>query len=129
MTRRALLAAALAALPALAVAKEEKKKKGGESYVPIPTLLGTTRRPGGRRGVLTVECGLDIPDGRLRELAELSLPRLRSAYAETVQAYAGGLPTGSAPDAEFLAQALQRNTDAVLGRRGARLLLGTVLVN
>ena len=133
MKRRDLLALGLALgaapLPALAGDGEKKKKSGGVSYIPIETLTGATTRPGGRRGVLTVECGLDIPDAALRARAETVLPRLRAAYVQTVMIYAAGLPTGAPPNADFLATALQRETDSVLGQGGARLLLGAMLVN
>ena len=130
MERRALLAliATAAALPGLARA-EEKKRAGGANYIPINTLTGTTTRSGGRRGVLTVDCGLDVPDEKLRERANLSLPRLRAAYVQVVQTYAAGLPSGSPPSPDFIGRELQRQTDHVLGRPGARLLLGAILVN
>jgi hypothetical protein len=129
--RDLLLLLALAAAPAGAKAAEDKKKKkaGGASYLPIDTLTGSTTKPGGRRGVLTVECGLDVPDAGLRARAAASLPILRAAYLQTVMTYAAGLPYGVPPSADFLGRALQRQTDALLGRPGARLLLGAILVN
>jgi hypothetical protein len=131
MDRRALIALALtsAVLPGLATAAEEKKKAGGATYIQINTLTGATNRSGGRRGVLTVECGLDVPDDKLRERARQSLPRLRAAYVQAVQTYAAGLPSGTPPGVDFIGRELQRQTDQVLGRPGARLLLGAVLVN
>jgi hypothetical protein len=134
MDRRRLLSlAALSVLiPAAAMAGEGeggKKRSGGANYLVLQTLLGTTIRPDGRRGVLSIECGLDVPDAALRTRAEQSIPRLRSAFVETVQAYARGLPTGAAPNADFLSRTLQRQTDQILGRPGARLLLGAILVN
>jgi hypothetical protein len=133
MKRRALLllAAALAVLPAIARAGdgEPKKKTGGESYLPIETLTAYTSKPGGRRGVMTVDVGIDVPDASLRNRAELVLPRLRAAYVQTVQIYAGGLPAGAPPNPDFLARNLQRSTDQVLGRPGAKVLMGAVLVN
>lgn len=118
------------AWPATArAAGAEKKKSGGGSYVPIQTLLGTTLRAGGRRGVLSVDCGLDVPDESLRTRAEQSVPRLRAAYVQTVQAYAAGLPSGALPNADYIGQSLQRQTDAILGRPGARVLLGAIVVN
>jgi hypothetical protein len=132
MNRRLLLGLLISALPLATHAAEgekQKKKAGGASYVPIDTLTGATTKPGGRRGVLTVECGLDVPDGGLRARAVQSLPRLRAAYVQTVLTYAAGLPPGSAPNADFLSMSLQRETDAVLGRPGARLLLGAILIN
>jgi hypothetical protein len=131
MRRRTLLAlaACAAALPAAARAGEEPKKAADDSYVQINTLTAYTVRSNGRRGVMSVDCGLDIPDAGLRERANLVLPRLRAAYVQTVQIYAGGLPPGLPPNPDFLARNLQRDTDEVLGRKGARVLIGAVLVN
>lgn len=132
MHRRLLLAAAvLAALPTLALAAGggEKKKSGGGTYLPMNTLLGTTIRPSGRRGVLSVDCGLDVPDPTLHKLADQSLPRLRAAYVQTVQGYAAGLPQGALPNADYLGQTLQRQTDTILGRPGAKVLLGAIIAN
>jgi hypothetical protein len=134
MRRRALLAFLAAAVPAVAAAsgkKEggEKKRAGGSTYLVIPTLAATTNKGGGRRGVFTVECGLDVPDEKLRTRAEQSLPRLRAAYVQTVQAYAAGLAPATAPNADFLAQTLQRQTDQILGKPGAKFLLGAMLVS
>ena|SRR5665213_1877418 len=136
MRRRDLLRLlALAAVPATlaqaawAAADEKKKKSGGVSYIPIETLTGATTRTGGRRGVLTVECGLDIPDGNLRAHALQIMPRIRAAYVQIIMIYAAGLPPGAAPNADFLAASLQRQTDQLFGRPGARLLLGAILVN
>lgn len=131
MDRRLFLAlAALAAAPAGALAAGgEKKKSGGGSYVSIQPLLGTTVRSGRRHGVMSVDCGLDVPDAALRTRVEQSAPRLRAAYVQTIQSYAAGLGEGSLPNADYVAQALQRQTDAILGRPGARLLLGGIVVN
>jgi hypothetical protein len=107
----------------------EKKKTGGDTYLPMNTLLGTTMRADGRRGVLSVDCGLDVPDASLRTLADQSIPRLRAAYLQTVQSYAAGLPYGALPNADYISQTLQRQTDTILGRRGAHLLLGAIIAN
>jgi hypothetical protein len=126
------LSALAAALPAAAAASgggSEKKKAGGATYIPMQVVLGTTIRPDGRRGVLSVECGLDVPDPALRARTEESVPRLRAAYFQTIQAYAAGLPTGALPNADYIGASLQRQTNAVLGRPGARVLLGAIVVN
>lgn len=133
MNRRALLVAfgltAVAALPAAAEEKGERKKGGGASFIQIQTLTATIIRSDGRRGVMTVESGVDVPDTSLHERAVASIPRLRSAYDEVVRTYASGLPAYALPNADYLSRELQRRTDQVLGRPGARLLLGTILVN
>ena len=128
----AAFAAPLAALrptAALAAGGGDKKKSGGGSYVPVQTLLGTTIRGGGSRGVLSVDCGLDVPDEALRIRVEQSVPRLRAAYVQTIQSYAAGLSAGALPNAEYISQSLQRQTDGILGRPGARVLLGAIVVN
>jgi hypothetical protein len=121
--------ASLAGRPSGAWAAEEKKKSGGIDYVPLNTLTAATNKPGGRRGVLMVDCGLSIPDQKLRERAVASLPRLRAAYVQVVLIYAAGLPPGAEPNADFIVTALQRQTDLVLGRPGARVLIGAIVAN
>ena len=131
MDRRIALAAALALLPTVAAAGggEEKKKGGGAQFLQIKAVLATIIRRDGSRGVVIVECGLDVPDEKLRTLADQSQPRLRAAFAGFIQAYAGGLPAAGVPDADYIARELQRLTDATLRKKGAKLLLGTILVN
>ena len=135
MRRRDLIAVLALAAP-LGVASaangaEDKKKKvsGGADYLPVEPIIGTVNKPGGRRGVLSVDCGLQIEDAKLRELADKSMPRLHAAYVQTVQVYAAGLPSGAEPNIEFIVQALQRQTDLVLKRPGAKLLIGAVIAN
>lgn len=132
MHRRLLLTVAiLTALPGMALASGggEKKKSGGGTYLPMNTLLGTMIRASGKRGVLSVDCGLDVPDPTLHKLADQSLPRLRAAYVQTVQGYAAGLPQGALPNADYLGLTLQRQTDTILGRPGAKVLLGAIIAN
>jgi len=107
----------------------EKKKGGGLSFLQIKTLTASVIRPNGSRGVMTMETGLDIADDTLRERATASVPRLRAAYTQALQLYVSGLPAAMAPDADFLAQKLQRETDRILGKPGAKLLIGTIMVN
>jgi hypothetical protein len=124
-----LLMLAFAAPGAALGADDKKKKSGGPNFVQIVTLTATTNKAGGRRGVLTVDCGLQIDDPKLKAYAELALPRLRAAYVQVIQTYAAGMPSGAEPNIDFIVQALQRQTDLVLKRPGARLLIGAVVAN
>jgi flagellar basal body-associated protein FliL len=114
--------------------KESVVKTGGgggapePSYMRLPTVTANVRRAGGGRGVMTVETGLDTPNPALRTRVTQSAPRLRAAYAAVVQQAANGLLPGAPPDVERLVAQLQAATDRTLGRAGARLLIGTVMV-
>ncbi|WP_298746137.1 Tat pathway signal protein [uncultured Brevundimonas sp.] len=114
--------------------KETARKTGGgggapqNSYLRLPTITANVRRPGGRLGVMTVETGLDTPDAALRTRVAQSAPRLRAAYAAVVQQAANALLPGAPPDVERLVAQLQAATNTVMGRAGARLLIGTVMV-
>lgn len=110
------------------------KTRGGEgsapqsSYLRLPTITANVVRSGGSRGVMTVETGVDTPDAALRTRVAQSAPRLRAAYATVVQQSANAMLPGTPPDVERLVIQLQAATNTVMGRAGARLLIGTVMV-
>jgi hypothetical protein len=122
---RAILACVLAAPTVAAAADGGKMAKA--PYVELERVAVSVLRPNGRRGVLTVQLGLEAPQADLRERLELYLPRLHSAYVAALQPYAYGLAPGGLPNADYISYALQRETDRVLGQRGAKVVLGTIL--
>lgn len=137
MDRRALvglaalstgLGAALIAEAAEASGKSEGGGAPANAYIPLPTATATILRRDGRRGVMTVEVGVDVADTALRARADQSKPRLSAAFNEVVRLAGERLLPGAPPDVEWLSRALQAATDRVLGRAGAKLLLGTVMV-
>jgi len=131
MNRRLIVASLLALAPGFALAQEAErhKKGGGPSFIELPPLSATILRPDGHRGVMTVDVGIDAPDPALHARAAQSTPLLVAAFAEVVRNYAAGLPPMGVPNADYLSLRLQRATDMTLGRPGARLLLGNMLVN
>jgi len=122
-----LAAASLAAPPALA--SSGKENKAPPSYFALDPLTATVMRRDGRRGVMTLETGVQALDPKLMERAQASQPRLRAAFAEVLMTYAAGLPRGTAPDINYLGARMQAAADKVLGRKGAKVLLGSALVN
>jgi flagellar basal body-associated protein FliL len=128
MDRRALLGLAAVAVSAAPARASDPKGAPQASYMRLPTITTNVRRPGGSRGVMTVEIGLDTPDAGLRTRVAQSTPRLRAAYATVVQQSASALLPGAPPDLERMIAQLQSATNATLGRAGARLLIGTVMV-
>lgn len=77
---------------------------------------------------MTVEVGVDVADTALRTRADQSRPRLSAAYNEVIRLAGERILPGAPPDVEWLSRALQAATDRVLGKPGAKLLLGTVMV-
>lgn len=104
-------------------------KKAKTPYLELDAVAVSIVLPNGRRGVLTVALGLNAPQASLRDRLEFYLPLLHSAYVSALQPYAYGLAPGTLPNADYIAYALQRETDRVLGQRGAQVLLGSILVN
>lgn len=134
MDRRALLGLAPVLTVAAAAAATPAAAGGGggggnqQSYLRLPTITANVRRPGGAMGVMTVETGVDTPDAALRTRVAQSAPRLRAAYAAVLQQAANQMLPGAPPDLERLVARLQAATNQAVGRPGARLLIGTVMV-
>ncbi len=132
MERRALLGLAVAATAAATTAPAARASSGGgaassDTYFRLPIITATIVHGDGRRGVLTIETGVDVPDAALRTRAQQSAPRLRAAYNTVAQRFAAGLRPGAVPDVDRLVADLQTATNATLSRPGARVLLGTVM--
>lgn len=131
MDRRALLGLAAVATTVATTARAGSGGGGAAatgSYLRLNTLTASVVRGDGRRGVMTVETGIDVPDAALRTRAEQSAPRLRAAYNAVVQRTAAALLPNTPPNIDRLVAELQAATNATLGRAGARILLGTVMV-
>ena len=130
MLKAALIAALLLA-PGLALAKEGEASKRGNTatYVELQTLSATCIRPDHSRGVVTVDNGIDVPDPALRAYATSAQPRLQAAYNQFLTTYMSGITPGAPPNADYLVSQLQRLTDQVLGKPGARFLVGSILMN
>jgi hypothetical protein len=132
MDRRALIGLALVAASAgSASASPPPSDEGGappHSYINLNSINGSLVRASGRRGILTVDVGIDVPDMELRAAAAAAGPRLRAEMAQVVQRFAAALRPGEPPDVHRLSSELQFAANQALGRRGARVLLGTVMV-
>jgi len=130
MDRRALLG--LAALTAASLPAAAKAGGGSSApaaaYLRLPVTTASITRASGGRGVLTVESGIDAP-AELSVRATQSLPRLRAAFSEVTQRMANETRAGAPPDVLRLSRELQAEVDRVMGRAGARVLLGTVMLN
>ncbi len=132
MSRRLILAAVAASVllePLPGLAQEGGGHKTKAPYYSMPAVAVSVLRSSGRKGVLTVEVGVDVRDPKLRDEIELYQPLLNSAFVSALQPYALGLSPGQLPNADYIALTLQRETDRVLRRKGARLLLGSILMN
>ena len=127
---------ALLALPMMSVSPAQASGGGGAKapgpstpYVRMRALNVNILRSSGARTVVTLEVGLFVTDPNLLKRTDASIPRLQAAFGEVVRGYVVGLPPGTIPNADYLAQLLQKETDRIVGQRGAKLLLGTILIN
>lgn len=132
MQRRALLlplllVATLGATPVLA--NEGKKEDKAVTYFQLDPINAVVLRRDGRRGVMTVETGLEVKDPMLMKRAQASTPRLRAAFAQTLMVYCAGLRGGAAPDIDHVSRELQKAADQVLGKPGSKVLLGSALIS
>ena len=131
MERRALLGLAVVATAAASTSARASSCGGAapsaDSYFRLPVITASILHASGRRGVLSIETGVDVPDAALRTRAQQSAPRLRAAYNTVAQRFANGVRPGAVPDIDRLSAELQAATNATLGRAGARVLLGTVM--
>ena len=113
MRRRTFITLLALSAPALAVAApkaDRERKSGGSTYVYVQALRGAMVKSTGRRRILSVECGIDVQgDLEFLKRVEASAPRLRSAFASTVQAYASNLQPDALPNTEFLVRTLQND--------------------
>ena len=78
-------------------------------------------------GLLMVGVGLDVPNAGLRDEVVAAMPRLRDAYVRNLVSYsATSVRPWRQPDVAEIADRLQRVTDRLLQRPGARILLAQV---
>jgi len=78
---------------------------------------------------MTVDIGIDAPDGGVHNKVVLWQPRLRATFIQWIVSYAAGLGAGAPPNPDYIAICLQREVDRALGQPGAKVLLGAILVN
>lgn len=123
-----LLLAAAVAGPAAASEPHRQSSSSGP-YLRMQALTANVTRANGRLGVMTADVGIDVPDEALRARTQQLLPRLRAEFVGLMQRSASGLRPGEPPNPDLLSRQFQTTVDRAVGRQGARVLLGTVLVN
>lgn len=129
LTVLSLLAAASLAAPPAFAGHGKEEKKAPPTYLALQPLTATAIRRDGRRGVLTLEVGVEAKDPKLMEFTQQSEPRLRAAFVQTLMTYTAGMPRGAPPDLNYLGVKLQEAADKALGRKGTKVLLGSAMVN
>ena len=115
--------------PALAGAHGKEEKAAPVTYFALQPLTAVALRRDGRRGVLTLEAGIEAKDPKVMERAQQSMPRLRAAFAQVLMTYTAGMRRGDPPDVDYLSREMQKAADQVVGKPGTRVLLGSALLN
>lgn len=129
------LAAVLAASPARAedAPKAQKapehKTTQSTSYIQLDPIYTTIVSDNRAAGMLMVGAGLDVPDAKLRDDVNRSLPVLRDAYIRNLMTFtANVVRTDAQPDVGMIADRLQAVTNRALGKTGAKVLLAQVAI-
>jgi flagellar basal body-associated protein FliL len=107
----------------------QHKTTQSESYVILEPLYASILDGARSHGLLLVELGLDVPDVKLRERVNQSLPNLRDAYVRSLLTYAAtSVRAWRQPNVEDIAIRMQAITDRVMGRPGARVLMAQTAI-
>ena len=107
----------------------EHKTTQSKSYIEIDPIYTTIVADNHAAGMLMVGAGLDVPDDKLRDEVNRSLPVLRDAYIRNLMTFtANVVRTDAQPDVGMIADRLQAVTDRALGKKGARVLLAQVAI-
>lgn len=130
LTAPFLIAAALMCAHPAHAARKTKKVTADQTFLQLPSISASIGGPYRFSGLMVVEFGLEIPDEKLRAKAEALGPRLRDAHSQAMMQFAlAYYKPGTVPNADKIANRLQRATDTVLGTKGAKVLLGSILLN
>jgi hypothetical protein len=125
-------AALLAAAPARASDHQTAPKHKitqAKSYLGLNPMYATVLDNGRPVGTLLVSIGLDIPDPKLRASAQRALPLLRDSYVRNLMVYAAvAVRPWRQPDVDVIARRLQGVTNRTLHSKGAKVLLGQILL-
>jgi hypothetical protein len=125
-------AAIVAAAPARASDNQQPAKHKitqAKSYVGLNPMYATVLDNGRPVGTLLVSIGLDIPNATLRANAERALPLLRDSYVRNLMVYAAAaVRPWRQPDVDVIARRLQGVTNRTLHSKGAKVLLGQILL-
>ena len=107
----------------------EHKTTQSQSYIEIDPIYTTIVADNRAAGMLMVGAGLDVPDDKLRDEVNRSLPVLRDAYVRNLMTFtANVVRTDTQPDVGMIADRLQAVTDRALGKKGAKVLLAQVAI-
>jgi len=107
----------------------EHKTTQSKSYIMVDPIYTTIVADNRAAGMLMVGAGLDVPDDKLREEVDRSMPVLRDAYIRNLMVFtANVVRTDSQPDVGMIADRLQAVTDRALKKKGAKVLLAQVAI-
>jgi len=98
-----------------------------KSYLMVDPIYATIVANDRPIGLLMVGVGLDVSDEALRADADRAMPVLRDGYVRSLMSFAAtAVRASEQPDVALIAERLQRVTDKIMHRKGARVLLAQV---
>ena len=108
----------------------EHKTTQSTSYIQLDPIYTTIVADNRAAGMLMVGAGLDVPDEKLRDEVNRSMPVLRDAYIRNLMNFTVNVVrTDTQPDVTIIADRLQAVTDRALKKKGgAKVLLAQVAI-
>ena len=112
-----------------APAPPQRKPTQAESYVSVEPMYASILDGSKPVGLLLVEVSMDVPDPELRERAKEYMPILRDAYVRALAAYAANaVRIWRQPDIDDISGRIQKITDFMLRKPGARILMAQTAI-
>ena len=100
-----------------------------ESWVSVDPMTVLIVQDDMLRGKVSVAFGMDVLDPALRGKAELLMPRLQDAWLMGLNHYAATYLRPQRPaNIDDFSRELQSTADKVLGKPGAKVLMGSVII-
>ena len=107
----------------------KRKVTQSESYIQIDPMYASILVGDKPTGMLLIEISMDVPDPQLRQRVNEYMPLLRDAFVRSLSVYAANaVRTWRQPDIDDIATRMQKITDYILRKPGAKILMAQAAI-
>ena len=103
---------------------------GSQIYVAVTGLNVPIASWNGFTGMMAVDAGLEIEDGKIRKRTELTMPRVRDTLRQSLHIYMNAsYVEESVPDLETMCRRMQKAIDRQLGPGVAKVTISSAIIH